>query len=186
VLIKNYTKTFLVLVPGAIIEKRRTNMANEGGISSDWKIMQIGLVVRDMKKAAEQLTALGLGPFIPKYLPPGSQGVFRGKTLDARVDVQRSMIGNVELELCQPVSGKSAHQEFLDSKGEGIQHILFEVQDIEAELQRFTSLGATILLQVEFKGGGLAYVDLNTCGFVVELIQLPKDDPDTLKILLSR
>jgi methylmalonyl-CoA/ethylmalonyl-CoA epimerase len=161
-------------------------MANEVGITSDWKIMQIGLVVREMKKATERFSALGFGPFIPKYLPPASQEVFRGKTSDARIDVQRSMIGNVELELCQPVSGKSPHQEFLDTKGEGIQHILFEVQDIEAELQRLTGLGANILLQVKFKGGGLAYVDLDTCGFVIELIQLPKDDPDTLKILLSR
>jgi methylmalonyl-CoA/ethylmalonyl-CoA epimerase len=161
-------------------------MANEVGITSDWKIMQIGLVVREMKKATEQFTALGFGPFIPKYLPPGSQEVFRGQTSDARIDVQRSMIGNVELELCQPVSGKSPHQEFLDTKGEGIQHILFEVQDIDAELKRLTGLGAAILLQVKFKGGGLAYVDLNACGFIIELIQLPKDDPDTLKILLSR
>ena len=149
--------------------------------------MQIGLVVRNMEIAVERLSALGFGPFIPKLLPPDSKvSDAGGNPSDSKVDVQRSMIGNVELELCQPVSGESPHQEFLDSKGEGIQHVLFEVQDLSEELARLTSSGATILLQVSFKGGGLAYVDLNTCGFIIELIQLPKDDPETLKILLSR
>jgi hypothetical protein len=148
--------------------------------------MQIGLVVRDMEKAVAQLTAFDLGPFIPKYLPPNSKVTLKGEPADIEVNVQRSMIGNVELELCQPVSGPSPHQEFLDSKGEGIQHILFEVPDIGKEIERFKRLGATILLYVKFKGGGLAYVDLNTCGFVIEMIQLPKNDPDMLKILLSR
>ena len=161
-------------------------MAEEKAATSSWKIMQISLVVRDMNAATKSLSALGFGPFIPKYLPPDSKSSFRGKSSHAVIDVQRSTIGNVELELCQPVSGKSPHQEYLDSKGEGIQHILFEVQDIEAELKRLKNLGATILLNVSFKGGGLAYVDLNTCGFVIELIQLPKNDPETLKIVLSR
>jgi len=161
-------------------------MTDNTNATSDWKIMQIGLVVKDMQKATERFTALGLGPFIPKLLPPDSKGTFRGKPDNSHVEVQRSMIGNVELELCQPVSGQSPHREYLDAKGEGIQHILFEVQDIEAELQRFSSLGATILLNIKFKGGGLAYVDLNTCGFIIELIQLPKDDPEMMKIVLSR
>jgi methylmalonyl-CoA/ethylmalonyl-CoA epimerase len=159
----------------------------EINLSSSWKIMQIGLVVRNMGDAVEKLSKLGFGPFIPKYLPPDSKASdINGNPFDAIVDVQRSMIGNVELELCQPVSGNSPHQEYLDSKGEGIQHILFEVQDLQSELNRLTESGATILLHIKFKGGGLAYVNTNTCGFIVELIQLPKNDPDMLKILLSR
>jgi hypothetical protein len=161
-------------------------MANEPAISANWRMMQIGLVVQDMQKSVERLTALGFGPFVPKYLPPDSKGTFRGKIVDGVVDVQRSMIGNVELELCQPVSGESAHQEYLDSKGEGIQHILFEVQDLNAEIKRFTSQGCTILHHVQFRDGGLAYVDLNTSGFIIELIQLPKNDPESLKIVLSQ
>jgi methylmalonyl-CoA/ethylmalonyl-CoA epimerase len=161
-------------------------MANDKNVSSDWKIMQIGLVVRDLEQATKKLTALGFGPFKPKYLPPDSKGTFRGNMDVGHVEVQRSMIGNVELELCRPVSGNSPHQEYLETRGEGIQHILFEVQDIDAELKRMESLGATILLNVKFTGGGLAYVDLNACGFIIEIIQLPKDYPELMKIVLSR
>ena len=160
-------------------------MANEAWASSSWRVMQIGLVVKDMDAAIAKFSAMGFGPFVPKLLPPDSKVIINRNASHFEVDVQRSMIGNVELELCQPAAGDSPHQEFLDSKGEGIQHILFEVQDIEAELDRLTKVGATVILKIDFKGGGLAYVDLNTCGFIVELIQLPKDDPEQLKIVLS-
>jgi catechol 2,3-dioxygenase-like lactoylglutathione lyase family enzyme len=165
--------------------RRSVNMANEAWSSSSWRMMQIGLVVRDMDASVAKFSAMGFGPFVPKLLPPDSKVVINNNSTDFDVNVLRSMIGNVELELCQPVKGESPHQEFLDSKGEGIQHILFEVQDIEAELARLTEVGATVILKIDFKGGGLAYVDLNTCGFVVELIQLPKDNPEQMEIVLS-
>jgi methylmalonyl-CoA/ethylmalonyl-CoA epimerase len=136
-------------------------VANDNEISSSWRFMQIGLVVRDMDSAVASLTALGFGPFIPKYLPPGFKAMLgNGEPATSKNNVQRSMIGNVELELIQPVLGNSPHKEFLNTKGEGIQHVLFEVQDIDEELKRLTERGATILRRVNFKGGALAYVTL--------------------------
>jgi hypothetical protein len=41
-------------------------------------------------------------------------------------------------------------------KREGIQHILFEAQDPDAELNRLTGAGVTVLLHARFKGGGLS------------------------------
>ena len=142
--------------------------------SPSWKLMQVGLVVRDMDKAVKRFSVLGFGPFTPKMLPPGTKEWFRGKPFHVNVDVKATMVGNVELELCQPVSGESPHQEFLDSKGEGIQHVMFAVDDLEKEIARLTQLGATILLRANFEDGGLAYLDLDASGFIVELIQMPK------------
>ena len=153
-------------------------MANNEGLTSSWKILQIGMVVKDMGQAVESLSAFGFGPFDTKELPPGGKLVSKSQPGRARVDLLRTMLGDIELELCQPVSGQSTHQEYLDSKGEGIHHVLFEVQDLNAELDRFTKHGAKVLLHITFDGGGLAYVDLNTCGFIVELVQLPPEYPD--------
>jgi methylmalonyl-CoA/ethylmalonyl-CoA epimerase len=161
-------------------------MTKNENISSAWKMMQIGMVVRDMEQATKSLSALGFGPFTRKDLPSSAKAGAKAKPMLGKVDVQRATLGNVELELCQPVAGQSPHQEYLDAKGEGIQHILFAVPNLDAELDRFIKLGAKILMHITFTGGGLAYVDLNTCGFIVELIQLPKNDPETLKIVLSR
>jgi catechol 2,3-dioxygenase-like lactoylglutathione lyase family enzyme len=142
--------------------------------SSSWKLMQVGLVVRDMGKAVKRFSVLGFGPFAPKKLPPGTMEWFRGKPFHVNVDVKATMVGNVELELCQPVSGQSPHQEYLDSKGEGIQHVMFAVDDLEKEIDRLTKQGATVLLRANFDNGGLAYLDLDASGFIVELIQMPK------------
>ena len=161
-------------------------MAETENKSASWKFLQIGMVVRDMNQAVKRFTELGFGPFEAKLLPPSTRPGAKAKPNEGEVDVQRADMGNVELELCGPVSGESPHKEFLDTKGEGVQHLLFAVPDLNAELERFSKLGTKILLHVEFNGGGLAYIDLNTCGFILELIQLPENDPETLKIVLSK
>ena len=136
------------------------------------KLIQVGLVVRDMDKTIERLTSLGIGPFEPKILPPERKEWFRDKPLDANLKLTAAKMGDVELELVQPVEGESPHKEFLDSKGEGIQHIAFAVSDVEKEVAKLTKKGVSVLLRAKFPGGGgVAYLDLGAGGLVVELIQ---------------
>ncbi len=153
-------------------------MAKEKKPSSSWKLKQIGLVVKDMDRALERFSQLGFGPFSPKILPPGVKEWVKGKPTRADVKVMATTLGNVELELCQPVSGDSPHQDYLNSKGEGIQHVLFAVEDLQKEIDRLTGLGCSVLLRARFgdeeSSGGLAYVDLDASGFIVELAQLPR------------
>jgi methylmalonyl-CoA/ethylmalonyl-CoA epimerase len=160
---------------------REENMAKKKSAASSWKLKQIGLVVKDMDKAVQRFSVLGFGPFNPKVLPPGVKEWVKGKPLRADVKIKASMVGNVELELCQPVSGDSPHQDYLDSKGEGIQHILFTVENLQEEIDRLTGLGCSVLLRASFGdeegAGGLAYVDLDASGLIVELAQLPKTTP---------
>ena len=144
--------------------------------SPSWKLRQIGLVVRDMDRAINRFSTLGFGPFEPKFLPAGTKAWVTEKPSDGEVNVRSTMVDDLELELCQPISGESPHKEFLDAKGEGIQHIMFAVDDLEKEIDRLTKQGATVLLGASFGDGGLAYLDLDACGLVVELIQMPKED----------
>jgi methylmalonyl-CoA/ethylmalonyl-CoA epimerase len=143
-------------------------------VSPSWKLVQMGIVVRDMDQAVRRFSALGFGPFAPILMPPGTKAWFRGEPNNARVDLQGTTIGNVELELLHPVSGQSPHKEFLDSKGEGIHHVMFAVDDLEYEVERLTKLGATVLFQASFgndESGGVVYLDLDASGFIVELIK---------------
>lgn len=154
-------------------------MARAKAATSSWKLEQIGLVVRDMGEAVERFSLLGFGPFSPKTLPPGVKEWVKGRAGRADVKVMATMVGNVELELCQPGSADSPHRDYLEAKGEGIQHVLFTVDDLQKELDRLTRLGCTVLLRASFGdeegSGGLAYVDLNASGFIVELRQLPQE-----------
>jgi len=69
--------------------------------------------------------------------------------------------GDVQLELIEPPEGESLHKEFLDSKGEGIQHVMFAVDDFGKEVKALTEKGAEIVLQAKMPGGSdIAYLDL--------------------------
>ena len=135
------------------------------------KLIQVGVVVRDMDKAIERLSSLGIGPFEPKILPPDREEWFRDKPLDAKFKINGAMLGEVELELIQPVEGESPHREFLVSKGEGIQHIACAVSDLDNEVAKLTKRGVSVLLRAKWQGGGVAYLDLGVAGLIIELIQ---------------
>ena len=55
-------------------------------------------------------------------------------------------LGDVEVELIQPVAGeRNAYKEFLEQKGGGIHHVLFEVPDIEVVLEKLGKEGIKVL-----------------------------------------
>lgn len=148
--------------------------SNTAAKSTFTRLAHIGLVVRDMNKAIERLTALGIGPFTPRMPPPDAQETYRGKPFipSQRVAIQITHIGDMELELIQPINGESPHREFLDKKGEGIQHLGFIVDNLGEDVTRLTGQGSEILLASQFQGGGgVAYLDLDVAGLIVELVQ---------------
>src|SRR2546426_1677948 len=84
---------------------------------------QIGMVFRDARKAAENFTRLfGVGPFVEEVYP-GISATVHGKPTDYRILAFSANMGPVELELCQVIDGRPIHQEFLETRGEGIHHI---------------------------------------------------------------
>ncbi len=140
--------------------------------TQSWKLTQVGVVVKDVEKVVRQLSSMGIGPFEPKTLPSTRQEWFRDKPMYADFNIQATRIGDVELELIQPLTGESPHKEFLETKGEGIQHVMFAVDDFEKTVAQLVEKGATILLRAKFPGGGgVAYVDLGIGGIIFELVQ---------------
>jgi methylmalonyl-CoA/ethylmalonyl-CoA epimerase len=146
-------------------------MKNTTAKSPFSNLLHVGIVVRNMDKAVERLESLGIGPFEAISLPPIGKRLFRGKPYVGKVKGLIGKIGELEIELFQPVEGESPHKEFLDSKGEGIQHIAFAVDDIEKEVAKFTEQGVSILLSGRWQGGGFAYLDLGVGGIIFELVQ---------------
>ena len=143
----------------------------KGTETQSWKIMQVGVVVRDMDQAIKRLESLGIGPFEPMALPPDREEWYRGRPAKVNVKIKMTQVGDVQLELIEPLEGGSPHREFLESKGEGVQHIMFSVEDFDKETARLTKEGAVELLRAKFPGGPeLAYLDLNVGGITVELI----------------
>jgi methylmalonyl-CoA/ethylmalonyl-CoA epimerase len=144
--------------------------------AASWKVIQVGVVVRDADKVAERLSFLGLGPFQEMKLPPDRKELFRGKPALADARILTVNVGETQLELVQPLAAESPHREYLETKGEGIQHIMVTVDDIEKEIKRLTDKGCTLLLDIRMPGGVHgAYIDLHAGGIIVEMFEKKPD-----------
>ena len=93
------------------------------------KITQLGIVVRDVYakvKTYEEFYNIG-----PWEIMDGNVGfedeaedlTVRGKRQDFKVSLAKAMVGDLEIELIQPLDEFSEYADFLRKHGEGIQHI---------------------------------------------------------------
>ena len=144
------------------------------------KVDQIGVIVRDMEHAVKHYESLGIGPFTPLKNIATKERKVLGKKIDPnafRLQVLVAKLGSVDLELIQPIEGESLWKEFLDKRGEGINHLGFFVDDIEKEETKLADKGFQVLYSTRFQsGGGAAYFDSGKVGGVLfELIQWPPE-----------
>ena len=141
------------------------------------KFDHVGVVVRNLDRAIEYYDSLGMGPFEPLGTAV-AQKTLRGRPFeDIRADGRIGQMGQIKLELVQPVAGESLHKEFLETRGEGINHVCFAVDDIEKETAKLANKGFKIMSTVTFvKGGGNVYFDTGEVGgMLTELLQRPPE-----------
>ena len=84
-------------------------------------------------------------------------------------------VGDSEIELVQPTDPDSGVSKFLESRGPGIHHLCFEVDDIAAALSVMKEKGVQLINQepLELPGRKLAFVHpKSTGGVLIELYQL--------------
>lgn len=145
-------------------------------------IDQIGIIVKDIEKAMEYYSSFfGLGPFRPLNVTSVDRKVYGKRVNDIKNLVRVARLGDLQFELIQPVSGESIQKEFLEKRGEGINHVGFFVKDLETEASRLTEKGFKPISTGRFTGGGgFAYFDTNQVGGVLfELVQWPPgEDPE--------
>ncbi|RYY33185.1 MAG: methylmalonyl-CoA epimerase [Sphingobacteriaceae bacterium] len=98
------------------------------------KIEHIGIAVKDIESAGSVYQKL-LNTSVYKVEEVASEYV---KTAFLKS-------GPNKIELLEATSPESAISKFIDKKGEGIHHIAFEVDDIEAEMARLKAEGFILL-----------------------------------------
>jgi methylmalonyl-CoA/ethylmalonyl-CoA epimerase len=139
------------------------------------KVDQIGVMVRNIDEAIKYYESLGIGPFEPSGLTATNRRVY-GKAADDVKNVSRTaQMGQVHLELLQPIAGQSLQREFLERRGEGINHLGFYVDDLDKEVAKVMEKGFKPISTGKFPGGGgFAYFDTDKVGGVMfELIEWP-------------
>ncbi|MEZ5058828.1 MAG: methylmalonyl-CoA epimerase [Saprospiraceae bacterium] len=88
--------------------------------------------------------------------------------------------GETKIELLEATDPSSPIAKFIEKKGEGIHHIAFEVEDIEAEMERMRKEGFTVLNEKPKRGADNKLVCFlhpkGTNGVLVELCQSIRED----------
>lgn len=143
--------------------------------------VQIGIVVRDLERATQALTSLfGIGPFSYIEWPNrvGAKYFYRGKEEHIKIRQAFVQIGPLELELIQPIEGdRNAYREFLEQKGGGIHHVLFEVDDMDQVVRSLSEKGVGILQAGTGIRPGTRWALLDTQGWVDFLLELRQRAP---------
>ena len=149
------------------------------------RLVQIGIVVADLDHTTKLLTSLfGIGPFRFVEWPdrPESKYYYRGAEECIRIKQAFVQLGEVEVEIIQPLEGHNDYQDFLDETGGGIHHLLFEVPDIDPVIQELAKSGVTVLQAGTGIRPGTRWALLDTqklLGFLVELRHRPGESDGT-------
>ncbi len=87
-------------------------------------------------------------------------------------------IGEVRIELVEPLSLDSTIQKFLEERGPGLHHICFEVDALASELTRLSTAGVKLIDQSPRTGAHGTKVGFihprASGGVLIELSQLPE------------
>lgn len=130
------------------------------------------LVVHDLEKAVAYYERLGVGPWFD--YPKGSPYVrFEVPNAEASAAMRYKCadLENVQLQLCQPSALDSPQRRFLDTHGEGVYHLGFEVDDCDRAEAHLRPLGVAVTAAGRrADGSGFSYFDTREqAGVVLEV-----------------
>jgi methylmalonyl-CoA/ethylmalonyl-CoA epimerase len=146
-------------------------------------ISQVALVVEDLDEAMRRYwSQCGIGPWrVYTYQPPlVKEMTYRGRRHDYRMRLALTQVGEVTLELIQPLSDENVYTEHLRAKGPGLHHIGIVVPSIEEAVAEARRGGIEVLQSGRGYGlrgdGAYAYMDTEPLlGMIVEFIEIPKE-----------
>lgn len=97
------------------------------------KLHHVCIVVNDIDKTQAYYESIGIGPW--EEYPPLTEYTdlsVPNPTAFAQMKYRLCNMPNIQLQLCQPSSEPNPQRTFLETKGEGVFHLGFEVPDADA------------------------------------------------------
>jgi catechol 2,3-dioxygenase-like lactoylglutathione lyase family enzyme len=147
---------------------------------------QVAVVVRNLDEAMRRYSdELDIAPwsvytFTPEWV---HEMTFRGREQPYSMKLALAQVGETMYELIEPLDGPNTYREFLDERGEGLHHLGFFVEDLDATIREMQDKGFAVLQSGRGFGvdgdGGYAYFETDgALGCIVEAIELPGAPPD--------
>jgi len=137
----------------------------ETGTAGSARYSSITSVVNDIERTVEFYgKAFGLGPFDVQEID-GRQASWNGYTAPTRFRIASAPLGPCEMELIEVISGRPPHAEFLETQGEGMNHLNLDYRDAEAYLSRMLTLHINGIHHFwGFPHSGFCYVESKEIG----------------------
>lgn len=139
-------------------------------------ITQVGLIVRDIEKSVDAyVDVFGLQerPRISITDTVDKANTrYMGQPSEARARLAFIEMGQVTIELIEPIGGPSTWKDFLDAHGEGVHHIAFVVKGTDQIVAYLDSKGIPLVQRGDYTGGQYTYLDsAPRLGVILELLE---------------
>ena len=139
------------------------------GVGMIKKVDHSAIAVRNIEEALQTYEgALGLELTDVKEVP------------EQAVRVAFLPVGESEIELVEPLTSDSGAAKFLEKRGEGLHHVCFEIDDIEAALRDLAARGIRLIDEQPRQGahGRVAFLHPQSAhGVLIELIEKHGAEP---------
>lgn len=128
------------------------------------KVEHIGIAVKDLANANQLFEKLF------------NQAHYKVEAVESEgVATSFFQLGETKIELLEATNENSAIAKFIEKRGEGIHHIAFEVEDIDAEMERLTKEGFQLIHESPKEGADNKRICFlhpkSTNGVLIELCQ---------------
>ncbi len=138
-------------------------------------VTQVGIIVRDIEvkaRAWSEILGLPMPNIIVTDTVDKTQAEYNGKPTNARAKLAFFHMGQLDVELIEPIDGPSTWKDQLDQHGDSIHHIAFEIKGMKEKAAYLDSKGVPLLQRGEYTGGRYAYLDgVAKLGVILELLE---------------
>jgi catechol 2,3-dioxygenase-like lactoylglutathione lyase family enzyme len=138
-------------------------------------VTQVGIIVHDIEakaRAWSQILGLPMPQIIITDTLDIAQTAYQGQPTTARAKLAFFHMGQVDIELIEPIGEPSTWKDQLDQHGTSLHHIAFKVQGMRDKLAYLDANGIPLVQKGEYTGGRYAYVDANAqLGCILELLE---------------
>ena len=126
------------------------------------QISHLGMAVKNLEEAREFYRSV--------FRMESSDPIIGG---DGTIKVSMVKVGDVLIELLQPIGSEGVMAKFLEKHGEGFHHICYEVDDINAEIASLKAAGKEVLGEPRPGAEGMSVFlhPRGTHGVLVELVE---------------
>ncbi len=141
------------------------------------KVDQLGIVVPELETAMDAYV-VNFGVRFQVFEVDDARSQFSGSSRRFRVRFGLGQLEGLSIELIQPVSGRTIHQEFLKQNGAGIHHLGFYTLNLNAARRKLDNRGYKVLMEGRIDGvAEFAYYEAHDLHCIVEPLKLSSQLP---------